>query len=123
MQITSAEYEGGVLQLNLSGRLDLAGSRIVDATLNQLALKKNLLLIVNLAEVEFLASIGIRSIMMAAKTIKGRQGALVLMGPQPLVAEVLTRTSVHSLVPLCNNLETAWEAVWTTAHANKAGTA
>jgi anti-anti-sigma factor len=67
--------------------------------------------ILDMTEVTFLSSMGIRTIVMSAKATKLRGARLVLLSPTEHVAEVLSTTGIDSLVPICDDLEAARRVV------------
>src|SRR6516225_808214 len=88
MKLDVSVMENGITKVSLSGRLDIEGALKIDSEFNKIAEeKKNVL--VDLSEVTFIASLGIRTLITGAKaTAKGR-GKMVLLSPQPNVEKVL----------------------------------
>jgi anti-sigma B factor antagonist len=68
-------------------------------------------IILDLAEVTYLSSMGIRSIVMGAKACQLRGGKLVLLAPADDVQEVLTIAGINMLVPIYHDIEAAILAV------------
>jgi anti-sigma B factor antagonist len=56
--------------------------------------------IVDLAAVDFMASLGLRALVLAAKAVARRQGRMVLLSPSTMVEEVIRVTGVHELIPI-----------------------
>ena len=50
--------------------------------------------------VDFIASIGIRQLVLAAKTVARGAGKLVLLNPNPFVTEVLVTAGLDGLLPI-----------------------
>jgi anti-sigma B factor antagonist len=67
--------------------------------------------VVDLSEVEFMASIGLRGIVISAKSIMSKRGKIVLLMPQPQVEEVITTTGIHLLIPIYRDEAEAITAV------------
>ena len=59
---------------------------------------------VDLSGIEFLASMGIRMLVTAAKTLKARGGRLILCGAHGSVAQVLRDTGIDQLIPVAVDL-------------------
>lgn len=98
MQMNVVTLEDGSAEIRLEGRLDIDGARVVDLPLSTLAgARPNLMF--DLTAVSFLASIGLRTIMMSAKTVGRRGGRVVLFGSRPEVAQVLSSTGIDQIVP------------------------
>ena len=102
MEITTTEIGGSAARVALSGRLDIAGAEVVALPLATLAGAKQGL-IIDMSEVSFIASIGIRHLVSAAKAQSRRGGRLVLLNPNTLVVEVLTTSGLTTLLPIVHS--------------------
>jgi anti-anti-sigma factor len=111
MRLETEELDGGILKVKLAGRMDIAGTDVIAVPLAALAATDNRRVILDLSAVEFLASIGIRVILQNARAHQLRGGALVLLGPPPLIEEVLTTAGVSNVVPMVADLEAARAAL------------
>ena len=60
-----------------------------------------------MSEVSFLASIGIRTLVINARAQSQRGGLMALLKPQPLVAEVLKTAGIDTIIPMYPDLDTA----------------
>jgi anti-anti-sigma factor len=72
----------------LAGKLDISGAEKIDAPLAKLAECQGNI-VVDMSGVDFVASIGIWHLAMAAKKVARGAGMLVLLDPNPTVTEVL----------------------------------
>jgi anti-anti-sigma factor len=63
--------------------------------------------LVDLSEVDFLASIGIRLLMLTAKSVVSRGGRMVLLNPIPEVQNILEITGIPAIIPIYSSLESA----------------
>ncbi|MBN1452935.1 MAG: STAS domain-containing protein [Anaerolineales bacterium] len=63
--------------------------------------------IVDLSEVDFLASIGVRLLTLTAKAIASRGGRMALVKPVPEVQHVLEITGIPAIIPVYSQLESA----------------
>jgi anti-anti-sigma factor len=97
MQITIVDDESKIAMVKLSGRLDISGAEVIAVPLATLSGAKNGI-VVDLSEVTSLASIGIRYLVSAARTINRRGGRLVLLNPNDLVTDVLVNANVGNLL-------------------------
>ena len=111
MQLDTEELDGGILKVNLAGRLDIAGTDRIAVPLAALAATDNRRVILDLSAVEFLASIGVRAILQNARAHQLRGGSLVLLGPRPLIQEVLQTAGVPNVVPVVADLVAARAAL------------
>lgn len=99
MQITISEFEGPVARVVLVGRLDINGADKIDLPIATLAGRRNSV-VIDMAGVDFLASIGIRHLVQAAKAIMRANGRLVLLKPTAMVADVLTTSGLTGILPI-----------------------
>lgn len=107
MEIKIEEIEDGITVIRLSGRMDADGVREIDdqfAAVTAVAAGK---MIVDLSEVLFLASIGVRILLSAYRAQVNRGGELVLAAAQPMVFEVLDKTGIQAFVELYDDIESA----------------
>jgi len=99
MEIVTSEDRGATARVALTGRLDIVGAEVIALPLATLAGAKQGL-IVDMSGVSFIASIGIRHLVSAAKALSRRNGRLVLLNPSEMVAEVLTTSGLTDLLPI-----------------------
>lgn len=99
MRLEQVNLPGDVLLLKLTGPLDIAGAGEIDMPFSIISGKYNKV-IVNLSAVTFLASIGIRVLVKAARTIGNRKGRLVVFGPTEDARKVLRSTGVDAIIPV-----------------------
>jgi|SRR5450631_4330343 anti-anti-sigma factor len=110
MPISTVELEGGITRVILDGRLDIEGAAAVDLPMNVIAGSKKAV-IVDLQNVSFLGSMGLRALVAPARAIKGRGGKVVIFGPNELVEKVLKTSGVDTLVPIYQDLQAAIAAL------------
>lgn len=110
MPIAIQELDGNVTKIVLSGRIDVAGAREIDLPMSVVAGSRRAV-VIDLAAVEFMASMGLRSLVVCAKSIIGKRGRVVLLAPQPAVAEVLTVSGIDDLIPIHHDEAAAIAAV------------
>lgn len=110
MNIESESLDGGVLKITLQGRMDVQGAQDVDLKFSGYTATRRLV-IVDLSEVNFLASMGIRSILLVAKAIAARGGKVALYNPDANVTKVLETAGVDSIIPICRSVDEACKAV------------
>jgi anti-anti-sigma factor len=92
--------------VKLSGKLDLMGAQTIDPRLGAIA-NRGKHVIIDLENVTFLASMGIRSLVMAAKTAQLKGRCLIVAGPSAEVEQVLIASGLDSLIPLATTVEAA----------------
>ncbi len=110
MPIMIEELADGVTKIVLSGRIDVAGSAEIDMPMSEVGTSRRAV-IVDLSGVTFMASLGLRSIVLAGKAVMRSGGALVLFSPQPAVEEVITVSGIDELFPVCRDEASAISAL------------
>jgi len=106
MELEILEESQTLTRLSLKGRLDTAGVDRIETRLNA-ALARDRNGVVDLSAVTFLASMGIRMLITAAKMLSRRGHRLVLIAPRPLVEQSLKHTSLDEIIPVAQDLEGA----------------
>lgn len=106
VKVDISDLENGITKVVLEGRLDVKGALSVDGTFNTLAQEKNKILI-DMAGVSFLASLGIRTLITACKAVAEKGGDMVLLNPQDNVEKVLTSSGVNTVIPIAHSLDEA----------------
>jgi len=106
VDITFEQLPSGVTVILLEGRMDIMGAMKIDVQFTAVA-AANRAVVVDLGKVEFLASMGLRTLVMAAKSMRGKSGRMVLYRPIPLVEEVLVTSGISTLIPLTHELADA----------------
>jgi anti-anti-sigma factor len=92
--------------LALKGRLDTAGVDQVEARFSS-ALARARHGVIDLSGVSFLASLGVRMLLTAAKMLARRGATLTLVAPQELVHEALRFSSIDEILPVMPDLAAA----------------
>jgi len=110
MTISTESMEGGITRVLLDGRLDIQGAAAIDLKMNVLAGSSKFLLI-DLRNVSFLGSMGLRSIIIPAQAVRRREGKVALFGPVPMVEEVLKASNIHEIIPIFHDLDAAVAAL------------
>ena len=100
MQVTAMSQNAA--RVVLTGRLDMAGSAKIDLPFNAAAGSHRHILVV-MSAVTFVASIGIRTLLLAAKMVQRRGGTLLLLSPRTEVAHVLETMGVTDLLPIVHD--------------------
>jgi len=111
LELSFEHLDGGITLAKVSGRLDLAGARAFDLPFTAHVASTNARVIVDLSDLSFLASLGIRSLLVPAKAARARGGDVVLLNPQPKVLEVLTHAGLTSVLKVCTDLADAVAAL------------
>jgi anti-sigma B factor antagonist len=96
----------GIASVLLSGRMDVHGALAVDKKFSAIADEKNKV-VIDLSKVTFLASLGIRTLIMSCKTLASKGGDMVLLSPQPNVEKVLRTSGVDTVIRIVHDMNAA----------------
>lgn len=111
MKIDSKTLGHSIIKINLSGRMDILGVQAIDMKFTALTAAPKAPVLVDMSEVSFLASLGVRTLLSSAKDLSKRGGHMVLYKPQPTVLDVLKSMGVSSLIPVYDDLDAAMNAL------------
>ena len=110
MTITTESMEGEITRVVLDGRLDIDGAAVIDLRMNVLAGSAKFLLI-DLRNVSFIGSMGLRSIVVPAQAVRRRGGKVALFDPVPMVEEVIKASNIDQVIPIFHDLDAAVAAL------------
>ncbi|MCK9914412.1 STAS domain-containing protein [Microbacteriaceae bacterium K1510] len=96
MQI-AIDDAGSAATIVLNGRLDISGADVVALPLATLSGSKDKLTI-DMTDVTFVASIGLRHLVAAAKAISRRGGTMIVANPTPTVLEIITTSGLSDIL-------------------------
>ena len=113
MPIVIQELDGTVTKVVLSGRIDIAGAQEIDLPMSVVAGSRRAV-VIDLSAVEFMASMGLRSLVVTAKSIISKRGRVVLLAPRPEVEDVIRTSGIDELIAI--HVE-EWEAIAAVAPA------
>lgn len=113
MKLEYSELENGIRLIKLIGWLDLDGTQSIDKQFVQYCAGENVFVLVDLAQVNYLSSIGIPMLISTAKAVANRGGRMALLSPQANVKSVLDITGVSNMIRIYKDLETAQERLMT----------
>ena len=100
MEIKTKEADG-VTFVHMSGRLTSTTSGPVYDELVRVAQSGTKKVVINVSDLDFIASSGLRSILVAAKLLKGSRGEIRICGANETVKKVFQTSGFDSLIRLC----------------------
>ncbi len=109
MQLVVEELPDGVTRAALAGRMDIDGALSIETRLSALASRRRL--VIDLSEVSFMASMGLRSLMLCARSVTTHGGRIALASPQPNVQKVLAESGIGPIIGVHPSLASAVTAV------------
>ena len=106
MELEILEQSPNLTRVALKGRLDTAGVDRIEARLNA-TLARGTNGLIDLSDVTFLSSLGIRLLITVAKMLDRRGNRLVLVAPRPLIDQALKHSSLDEIVPVASDVDEA----------------
>lgn len=106
MNLDVVDRDDGITSVMLSGRMDVQGAIAVDKKFSAIAEEKKKV-VIDLSQVTFMASLGIRTLIMSCKTLASKGGDMVLLNPQPNVEKVLRTSGVDTVIQIVPDMNAA----------------
>jgi anti-sigma B factor antagonist len=106
INVDIVDLDNGITNVLLSGRMDVQGTLAIDKKFSAIADEKKKV-VIDLSQVTFLASLGIRTLIMNCKTLASRGGDMVLLNPQPSVEKVLRTSGVDTVIQIVRDMNAA----------------
>jgi len=110
MRIEIETLDGGVVKVELAGRMDAQGTEAIERKLMD-CVGAHRSIILDMSAVDLLTSTGVRALLLVAKAASRRGGKVALLGPDANVRKVLEIANLDELIPIRQSLEEARRAV------------
>jgi anti-anti-sigma factor len=101
------EASDSLTHIAVVGRLDLEGVHAVELRFTTQAAARRRPTLVDLSELEFIASLGMGMLLRTAKALDQHKVRMVLVQPQELVERALRASSLDKVIPIAADLEQA----------------
>lgn len=111
MEMAVLQRDDGITHVILTGRLDTTGAEEVYERFSSATAAQNRPTLVDLSQVEFLASRGISLLFANSKRLKKTGHQLVLVSPQAFVEGVLRTSKLDRAMPIARGLDEALRIV------------
>ncbi len=105
--LISAKSEGDVYVIEISGRMDSISSKEIEAKLIDVIEHNQDKIIIDLAAVDYISSVGLRVLLAALKKQKERAGSIKLVSLQPFVKDIFKMTGFDRIFSISSNQEEA----------------
>ena len=93
-------YQGNIARVKLRGRLDTPGVDRIEAKFSSAVVPEGRNTVVDLSDVPFIASMGLRMFIGLAKALKRNNAKIVLFAPQSQVNDVFTTVAMREIMPI-----------------------
>jgi anti-anti-sigma factor len=107
----SAKREKNAMVILVKGRMDAVTAPEFEKNLSDLISKGETAFLVNLSELEYISSAGLRSILATAKKLKEKQGKIFFAGLRGPVEEVFKISGFHSIFKVFDSEEAALKEI------------
>ncbi len=104
MEIKTSVISADITMVSLTGSFDATGADIVDLEMRKVA-RSGVNIAVDLSDVVFITSQGIRILMMTAKIANASNKKLVLIGPKPPIRKVLAIMGVDKILSIYESVD------------------
>jgi anti-sigma B factor antagonist len=98
VKLEKQEISETQLRLFVAGRWDMMGNRIFELEFPKFLSETIQSIIIDLSRLEFIASIGIRSLVSQAKDLNEKDVSLVISNPPELIKDVLTNVGIENFI-------------------------
>ena len=112
MQCPTHAY-ADVLVATAAGRIDFAGAQVLEGALAPALAPDGPArgIVIDLAGVDYISSVGLRVLMVAAKAMRARKAVIAVASLQPVVAEIFEISRFHHVVDVRGSVRDAIAAV------------
>lgn len=107
MKLSVSPMENGLLYVTLSGRMDLDGTNQIYDPFSYQVTSKKAAVLVDMSQVNFVASIGMRLLLTSARALESRDGKMGLIGLNDSVKDVFLTAGIDQLIPIYDDIDTA----------------
>ena len=110
MQVT-VQSENNVTVASVEGRLDAVSGPKLESQLSKLIADGQTSIILDLDELEYISSAGLRVVLTTAKKLKALEGKLVLCNLQEMVMQIFEVSGFCSILNIADDKEAAFDAM------------
>src|SRR5215467_14289250 len=103
------------VKVTLAGRLDTPGADSIETRFLASLIPDANNAIIDMSQVDFISSMGIRMLVSAARSLKMRQAVLAMYGVQDQVNQVLELVAIGQMIRVCQSESEAQTAVSSSA--------
>lgn len=89
-----------IARVRLKGRLDTPGVDLIETQFTNQVVPDAISAVVDLSQVSFIASMGLRMFIGIAKALRRKNARMVLFAPQSQVNEVFRTVQLHDILPI-----------------------
>ena len=109
MEMFQSTTDAGILTLTVKGRLDADTTGEFGDALNRCIEQGSHKIILDLAGVDYISSVGLRALMVGAKRVAPLGGKIVICAPHPRVLKLLELAGFTTILPIAATHDAALE--------------
>lgn len=113
MELKVVDTKPGLTHISLTGKLDVEGEGQIGRHFEQLTSGASKPTVVDMSNVTYLASLGIRLLFTCAKSLAAEGKKMVVVNPQPMVEETLRTSGTAHLIPIARDVQEAFSILGT----------
>jgi anti-sigma B factor antagonist len=110
MPIQLLDTDNGVTRVLLTGRIDIGNAHEIDLPMAVVGGSRKAV-VIDMSGVEFIASMGLRSLISCAKAVHRKGGKISVIAPPSGVIETVITMGLHEVIPLYPTEAEAFAAV------------
>ena len=111
IEITQTKERNGIPLLKLEGRLDASGAQRLRGICQDLREAGEISVVIDLAEVEFVASSGLGTFLLLTEEFRESGGSVIFAAPSPAVLDVVALLNLDQFLHMEETLDAALGAV------------
>jgi anti-anti-sigma factor len=106
MEINTRKEENATV-VSVTGKMDAVSSPELEKDLSQLMAEGEKDFVIDLGELDYISSAGLRVILATAKRLKEKEGKILLASLQDMVKEVFEISGFSAIIPIYESVESA----------------
>jgi len=99
--------EKDALVISLKGRLDAVTTPVLEKDLTELLAGGERFLVLDLGDLDYISSAGLRTLLVVTKRLREKQGRLLLASLKSVVREVFEISGFSSIIPIFESVDAA----------------
>lgn len=107
MNLEIKTLDNGIVAIEMIGRLDLQGGLDIEAQFRKHSETEKAGILVDMSNVDFISSNGMRLLISNAKSLSKQGGKMVLYNPVNLVKSALETAGFNQLIPIHDDYQSA----------------
>ncbi len=111
MELKILSEDSHLTKMAMAGKLDIQGEQAIGDDFRNALLRNNSNVLLDMTQVSYLASLGIRLLFKGAKDLAAQGKKLVVINPQPMVEDTLSSSGTAKFIPIAKSEEDALKLI------------